>query len=99
MRSTLTPRTNTTEAALLGRILKNGTKAFPPALARYLLTVGFSAEEKARMHELAVKNQEGALTPDEKEELLRYANVGCVLGILQSQARKSLKRANKKRVT
>ena len=85
-----------TEVDLLGRILGNGGEDFPPKLARYLLSVGFSAEDKARMHKLAVNNQNAALTPEEHADLLRYANVGCLLGILQSKARKSLKKAKEK---
>ena len=93
---TPTGPTASPEVTLLGRILSNGAEDFPPELARYFLTVGFGAEDKARMHDLALRNQEGALAPREKEELLRYANVGCLLGILQSKARKSLNKVGKK---
>ncbi len=48
------------------------------------------------MHELAVRNQEGAATPAEVEELLSYAKAGCLLGILQSKARKVLKKVGNK---
>ena len=93
-RQTATPPT--TEATLLGRIFTNGNADFPPQLARYFLTVGFSSTDKQRMHELAESNQAGALTPADNQELLRYANVGCLLGILQANARKSLKKTSKK---
>jgi hypothetical protein len=79
------------EIELLANILGNGEGAFPTSLSRYLLSVDFSARDKTRMHDLAIKNQEGLLSVDEKEELLRYANVGCLLGILHSKARRSLK--------
>jgi hypothetical protein len=62
-----------------------------PDVARHLLTLGFSEEDKARMHNLAVRNQEGALAPAEVEELHIYAEIGCIFGILHSKARKVLK--------
>jgi hypothetical protein len=83
------------EITILGRILSNG-KSFPPSLARHLLKLRFSAEDKARMHELAVCNQSGSLSPEELQELRSYANAGCLLGILHSKARQALKQAVKK---
>jgi hypothetical protein len=59
------------------------------------LTVGFSEADQARMRELAARNQDGALSSKEKEELLGYARAGCLLGILQSKARQSLKKTRK----
>jgi hypothetical protein len=87
------PATN--EIAILGRILSNG-KGFSPALARQLLKLGFSDEDKARMHELAVRNQSGSLSARELEELRSYANAGCLLGILHSKARQALKQSVRK---
>ena len=42
------------------------------------------------MHELAVRNQEGTISPSEKEELFAFADAGTVLAILQSKARRTL---------
>lgn len=89
-------KTETTDAiAILGRILSNG-KSFRPALARHLLKLGFSEEDKAYMHELAVRNQSGSLSAIELEELHSYANAGCLLGILHSKARQALTQAARK---
>ena len=44
------------------------------------------------MNALAAKARQGALTPDEDDELTSYIRVGHLLGILQSKARQSLKR-------
>ena len=52
----------TNEIAILARILSNG-KGFSMTLACQLLKMGFSDEDKGRMHELAVKNQEGRISP------------------------------------
>jgi hypothetical protein len=83
------------EIAILGRILSNGT-SFPPAVARQLLKFGFSDEDKARMHELAFRNQSGSLSIREQQELHSYANAGCLLGILHSKARQALKQSARK---
>lgn len=79
------------EAAILSRVLLNGREDITPELARYFLARGFSADDKARMHELAVKNQEGRISPEELRELDSYVKVGDLLAILQSKARKLLK--------
>jgi hypothetical protein len=67
-------------------------------MARYVLRLSFSEQDKARMHDLAVRNQQDALTPGEKEEMLAYSKAGSLLGILQSKARRSLKLKPNKRI-
>ena len=57
-----------------------------------MLKLGFSDKEQARMHELADKNQAGTLTQEESAELDNYVNAGDMLAILQSKARKLLKK-------
>jgi hypothetical protein len=86
-----------TEVAILGRVLSNGAEGLPASLARYLLSVGFSEADEVRMLELAARNQGGDLSSEEREELLGYARAGCLLGVLQSIARKALKRSKKSR--
>jgi hypothetical protein len=66
-------------------------------MARYVLTLGFNDRDKARLHDLAVRNQEDALTPAEKAELHAYAKAGTLLALLKSQARRALKRRPAKR--
>ena len=96
MRETAMPKTETnvtaSEAAIFSRVFANGKHALTPQLARYLLGLTFSAEDKARMHELAMKNQEGELSPAELEELHNYIQVGHLLAVLQSKARQALKK-------
>ena len=60
-------------------------------LARYLLTLGFDQEDRDRMSDLAERNQEGALEPDEVEELQNYVKAGNMLALLHSKARRSLR--------
>lgn len=82
----------TSQAAILGRLLKAAKDHLSPAAARYLLSLQFDEKEKSRMHALAVRNQDGALTPAETEELHNYLKVGDLLALLHSIARRSLKR-------
>jgi hypothetical protein len=95
MKTTPLPSTKKSEVAIFERLLSNGTGDLSPELARYLLALGFGQEDKARMSELAARNQDGALSPEEVEELHSYAKAGCLLGIFQSRARQALKRAAK----
>jgi len=60
-------------------------------VARHLLKLGFDADDEARIHELAAKNQEGEITTGELAELDQYVRVGAVLTILQSRAQTSTK--------
>ena len=82
------------EITILGRILMNG-KELSPAVARHLLGLGFSEEDKARINDLATGNQRGTLSAGEREELRDYANAGCLLGILHAKARRAVKKAAK----
>jgi hypothetical protein len=50
----------------------------------------FSERDKARMHDLAARNQEDALSPVEKAELFAFAKAGTLLSVLQSKARRAL---------
>jgi hypothetical protein len=55
----------TIEAAIFSRVFTRKDEALPREVADYFLTLGFSAEDRARMHELAAKNREHGLTADE----------------------------------
>jgi hypothetical protein len=81
---------NDNEVTILARVLSNGNGALPSELARYILNLKFSDRDKARMHDLAVRNQADALSPAEKDELSAFGKVGDVLAILKSKARRAL---------
>jgi len=83
--------TETSEAGIFCRVFANGRQAMTSELARHIVALGFSPEDKARMHELAAKNQEGRISPEELQELDNYIRVGDLLAILQSRARRTLK--------
>jgi hypothetical protein len=88
--STRTKR-DTSETAILSRVFGSSRELLSPDLARYLLGLRFDSEDQARIHELADKNQEGRISPQELQELDGYVRIGDLLAILQSQARKTLK--------
>jgi hypothetical protein len=95
MRTGKTNGTPSSEIAILANVLGNGH--MPPSTARYLVGVGFSDADKVRMRRLAKRNQEDALSPAEKQELLAYAKAGTLLSILKSKARRALNVKPKKR--
>ena len=56
------------------------------------MQLGFDPRDRDRMHELAVKAQEGTLTDQEQAELEEYRRVGRLLDLMHSKARRSLQR-------
>ncbi len=78
------------EVTILARFLTNGKGPLPKNLARYILDVTISEQDKARMHELAVRNQDDDLTPAEKEEMRAFGRASTLLSILKSKARRTL---------
>jgi hypothetical protein len=91
MSATQIPATGTSEAAIFSRIFVDGRRSLTPELARHILTLEFSDDDKTRMHELAVKNQEGRISSEELQDLDSYIKVADLVAILQSKARKFLR--------
>ena len=91
MPTTQAAKTGASEIAIFGRLIKADEGDLAPELARYILTRGFGEEDQARMRDLAERNQEGALSAEEREELENYVKAGHLLALLHSKARKSLK--------
>ena len=87
-----------TEGTILGRVLCNEDGLLSPEVgALHPCDRGFTDQDKARMHDLAVRNREGVLSPAEREESFAFVNAGDMLGILKSKARRTLKIKPKKR--
>ena len=80
------------EAAILTRVIQPDNDDLPAAAARALLKLAFTADDRQRMHELAVKNQAGKLTATEQQELSGYLRVGRLLDLLGAKVRLSLKK-------
>jgi len=81
----------TSGATIFSRIFESSREGISPELARYSLGLGFSAEDRSRMRELAAKNRRGEISQQELEELDHYITAGDILAIWQSKARRALK--------
>jgi hypothetical protein len=88
--TTATRDANENEVTILARILGNENGQLPPDLARYILGLTISERDKARMHDLAVRNQSDGLTNAEKEEMSAFGKASTLLSILKSKARRRL---------
>jgi hypothetical protein len=80
------------ELAIFARLLTNSEGNMSPRLARYVLTLGFTGAEQARINELADRNQRAYASPEEHDELMSYVKAGHLLALLHSHARKTLKK-------
>jgi hypothetical protein len=84
------------EAAILSRVVRAEHDDLPPEAARSLLKLGFDDDDRARMHELAVKGQRASLSKAEDAELESYCRVARLLDLMHSKARRSLKKAGQR---
>jgi hypothetical protein len=78
------------EAIVVGRARASVRPTVTPEIARQILSLGFGEEVMDRARALALKNQEGRISPKELAELDSYVKAGDLLAILQSKARKFL---------
>jgi hypothetical protein len=72
------------------RVLEPAGKSMTPDVARWLLELRADPALQARLDELADKNTEGVITPDELAEYDEYLQVANLVAILQAKARKVL---------
>lgn len=79
-----------TEVTILARVLGNEHGEFSQEMARHILDLGFSDRDKARMQDLASRNQEDKLSAAEKDEMIAFSKAGTLLSILKSRARRAL---------
>lgn len=84
---------DTSEAAILSRVLRPEIADWSPAAAEAILALGFNDADAARMSALLAKAKDGALTTDEASELQNYRHIGKLLELMKSRARRSLKAA------
>jgi hypothetical protein len=86
-------RTTSHDAVILNRVVKPNRADLAPDVARAFLQFEFSQEDRDRMHELAVKAQEGTLLANEQGELQSYRRIGYLLDLMRSKARNTLNQA------
>jgi hypothetical protein len=85
------------EVTILARFLAKDDRPLPKTIARYILGLTISERDKARMHDLVVRNQNDELTAAEKKEMHDFGMAGDILAILKSNARRTLGVKPKKR--
>ena len=67
-----------------------------PSAAEALLRLHFSERDQARMDELSGKARAGTLSRQEQTDLDTFERLGCLLDIIHSNARRSLKKRPKR---
>jgi hypothetical protein len=83
--------------AILARVIRPKDSDLTPAAAEAFLRFTFSQVDRDRMHELAIKNQDGILLDAERLEMEAYMQVGMILDLLQAKARLTLSQTPKRR--
>lgn len=79
--------------AILERLIEPTTDDLTPAAAEYILSLDFSPKDHERLKRLSAKASAGRLSEKERAELEDYLRVADLLALLQSKARRALKRA------
>ena len=82
----------TTGAVIWKNIIEPEKDDPPPVTARYILKMDFRESDHKRMEKLSAKAQKGTLTAEERSVLEEYIRVSDLLAIMQSKARRSLRR-------
>ena len=76
----------------MARLIRPDDDGLSAEGTRALLSIRFESRDLDRMHELALKNQDDALTPAERAEMDNYRRVSFLLDLMHSKARRSLKK-------
>jgi hypothetical protein len=80
------------EAAIFADLWDRPASKLTPTVARYILRLRFSDEERQRVVDLVRRSQTGGLTSTEVTEMDNLLKVGDLLALLQSKARQVLNR-------
>ena len=82
--------TTLTEADILADVLAPDQGDLSAEFAQSVLRWKFSRRATAHINKLALRNQSGTISVEERDELERYLRVGSFLNLLQAKARRSL---------
>jgi hypothetical protein len=83
----------TSQAAILDRVIQPGLANWPPAAAQAILALSFDETDRKRMAFLLEKAKQGDLSNEEAEALENYRHIGKLLELMKSRARRSFKTA------
>ena len=79
-----------TEADILSRVVSPNRPDLDPAAAKAILRMSFDEGATDRIRDLLSRNQEGALSDAERDELQQYLRVGQFLDLLHAKAHLAL---------
>ena len=87
----------TSQAAILGRSILPDRQEMTVPMARFLVDIHFSPEDRQRMVELAARARRGELTAEEQQLIDDYRHAGHLLETIKSHARLVLTKAHEAR--
>lgn len=87
----MSTKLETSEAAILARVIQPNSGDWPRAAAEAILEMSFGKTDRAQMTVLLEKAKAGDLTNEESEALEHYRHIGKLLELLKSRARRSLR--------
>lgn len=79
--------TNSSVISVLDRVLDPLSRSFTPEAARSIAALRLDDSAQARMEDLATRNTEGQLTPEEQAEYEAWVSACNFVAILQAKAR------------
>jgi hypothetical protein len=82
-----------TGVTVLSRALEAKGGEVPPEGARFILSLGIRDQEKKRTLDLLERQQQGAITAEERDELESYIQADNLLSILKARAILALRKA------
>lgn len=80
-----------TESEILADVIAPDQGDLTSEVARSVLRWKFTDRARARMNDLADRNNNGTITVPERQDLEKYLRVGSLINIVQAKARLSLK--------
>ena len=78
------------EAAILSRVIQPDSADWSRAASEAILRIGFNETDREQMTGLLEKAKAGDLTKEESEALEHYRHIGKLLELMKSRARRSL---------
>lgn len=81
----------TSNRTILGRFLDPVTECLTPEVAAKIAALRASPADQARIEELAEKNSEGTITPEERDEYADMVLAVNMVSVLQAKARAALR--------
>ena len=84
------------ETGILTRAIQPDNHNLSATAARALLRIQLDPSDRRRLQDLLARNQEDALTTDDRDELESYLHVGMLLDLVQAKARAALRRITRR---